>query len=277
MYYLGIFYNSRTQKYKVHDSKFNQIERRIKELEANGKVRPKEIASIVGKLIAFELATSYVPRLCCHQYFNWIAKVVETREHWDLPKRTPGKIIKSLKRALTFAKEFSGKITRKRHSYGELKHTDHNSARRYVKLAGDGNELYGAHYDVNSPFKYNVIKFEDYTTKDLSSSLRELLVLHNCVKRNAPRNKVKDLIYFTDSRVVYFWNLYRTASREIAELLIQIRVNCLRNDVILEIAWRPRENSKITLAHLAGQIQTISHCPRRDTTNYASYSVSRPK
>ena len=75
-----------------------------------------------------------------------------------------------------------------------MKHADRDSARKYIKLAGDGNELYGAHYDVNSPFKYNIIKFEDYTNKDLSSSLRELLVLHDCVKQNAPGNKGKDLI-----------------------------------------------------------------------------------
>ena len=97
VYYLGFFYDSRMQKYKVHDNKFNQIEGRIKDLEANRKVRPKEVASIVGKIVAFELATSYVPRLCCHQYFNWIAKVVVTKEHWDYIKRTPNKIIQSLK------------------------------------------------------------------------------------------------------------------------------------------------------------------------------------
>ena len=72
-----------------------------------------------------------------------------------------------------------------------MKHADRDSARKYIKLAGDGNELYGAHYDVNSPFKYNIIKFEDYTNKDLSSSLRELLVLHDCVNRTLPETKEK--------------------------------------------------------------------------------------
>ena len=81
VYYLGFHYDSRTHRYKVHDNKFNQIERRINELKPNEKVLPTDIASIIGKLIAFELATSYVPRLCCHQYFNWIARVIEDREH----------------------------------------------------------------------------------------------------------------------------------------------------------------------------------------------------
>ena len=72
----------------------------------------------------------------------------------------------------------------------------------------------------------------------------------------APRNKGKDLIYFTDSQVVYFWHLYGTANRNVAELLIQIKVNCLRNDVILEIAWRPRSNNKMVLADISCRTNT---------------------
>ena len=194
--------------------------------------------------------------MCCHSYFNWVAKVVVTRHHWEHKKRIPEKIIKNLKRALTFAREFSGNIRRKKHSFEELKHADQDTSKNHVKLAGDGNELYGAHYDVNSPFKYNIIKLEDYTYTDLSSSLRELLVLHDCVKRNAPENKGKDLVYFTDSQVVYFWHLYGIANTNIPELLIQIKVNCLRNDVILEIAWRPRSNSIIKLADTSCRTNT---------------------
>ena len=69
VYYLGFHFDSRTQRYRVHDNKFSQIERQIKDLEGRTKIKPVELASIVGKLIALELATSYIPRLCCHSYF----------------------------------------------------------------------------------------------------------------------------------------------------------------------------------------------------------------
>ena len=256
VYYLGFHHNSEVQRYRAHDNKLNQIERRIEDLEGKKSVTPIEIASIVGKLVALELATSYVPRLCCHSYFIWIARVVQQRSHWYQPKTFPSKFIKQLKRALTFAREFSGKIRRKQHSYEELKRTNQAAHEKVVKLAGDGNELYGAHYDVNRPLKYRIVIFEDYEDSDLSSSLRELIVLHDCVKVNAPINKGKDLVYFTDSRVVYFWHLYGSANSRIAEILIQIKVKCLRNDVILEISWRPRSDERIALADTSSRTNT---------------------
>ena len=133
-----------------------------------------------------------------------------------------------------------------------------------VKLAGDGNELYRAHYDVNSPIKYKVVTFGDYADSEISSSLRELIVLHDCIKENAPINKGKDLVYFTDSRVIYFWHLYGTANSRIAEILIQIKLKYLRNDVILEISWRPRSDRRITLADTSSRTCTDDYAlPQR--------------
>ena len=63
VYYLGFFYDSVKQKYRVHENKIRQVERRIQELEKKSVAKPKEIAAITGKIISFELATSYIPRL----------------------------------------------------------------------------------------------------------------------------------------------------------------------------------------------------------------------
>ena len=84
-------------------------------------IKPIELASIIGKLVALEIATSYIPRLCCHSYFIWIARVVQERSQWYSQISLPKKFVKQLERALVFAKEFSGKIRRKQHSYKELK------------------------------------------------------------------------------------------------------------------------------------------------------------
>ena len=256
IYYLGFHYDSRIQRYKVHDSKLNQIEKRINDLEGRKEANPAEIASIVGKLVALELATSYIPRLCCHAYFIWVARVVQQRSQWHKPIMFPSKFVRQLRRALAFAREFSGQIRRKQHSYEELKQTNQAIHGKVVKLAGDGNELYGAYYDVNKPFKYRIVTFEDYEDSEVSSSLRELIVLHDCIKENAPINKGKDIVYFTDSRVIYFWHLYGTANSRIAEILIQIKLKCLRNDIVLEISWRPRSNRKIVLADTSSRTST---------------------
>ena len=71
VYYLGHWYDSTTQRYRIHDNKIAQVERRIQELEEkNFLATPQELASIVGKLVSFELATTYVPRLRCFKYFS---------------------------------------------------------------------------------------------------------------------------------------------------------------------------------------------------------------
>ena len=90
VYYLSFWYSSITGRYQVHENKIRQVERRIKDLEEkNFFATPRELASIVGKLVSFELATSYVPRLRCHRYFSWIARVIKEDKDWRKQKRFP--------------------------------------------------------------------------------------------------------------------------------------------------------------------------------------------
>ena len=121
VYYLGHWYNSTTQRYKVHDNKIAQVERRIKELEEkNFSATPQELASIVGKLVSFELATTYVPRLRCFRYFSWIAKVIKTDKDWRKERKFPKALIPAFKKAIEDVKELSGKVRRKQHVYQEI-------------------------------------------------------------------------------------------------------------------------------------------------------------
>ena len=123
VYYLGFYYSSVTERYKVHGSKIRQVERRIAELEdGTFTAKPRDLASIVGKIVAFELATSYIPRLCCWRYFTWSAKVVTCREDWYRLKRYPKLMIEDLKKAISYVKELSGTIRHKQHAYKDSHH-----------------------------------------------------------------------------------------------------------------------------------------------------------
>ena len=116
--------------------------------------------------------------------------------------------------------------------------------------------MYGAYYNVREEHKYRIIKFENCEGEDLSSSHRELLVLHRCIKENAKLYKNNDFVYYTDSRVLYYWHLYGTANANVADLLRQVKQNCIRNNIILEISWKPRTDSRIQLADTACRSST---------------------
>ena len=108
--------------------------------------------------------------------------------------RFPKSLIPAFKKAV---KELSGQVRRKQHTYKEL-HLN-PSIRPYQEFAGDGNELFGAYYNVQETHKYKIVKYKNHGGENLSSSHRELLVLHRCIQDNASQNKGNDLVYYTDS------------------------------------------------------------------------------
>ena len=152
--------------------------------------------------------------------------------------RFPKLLIPALKKAIKDVREFSGQIRRKHHAYKRI--YPHSADQHTVEFAGDGNELFGAYYNVQEENKYRIIKFKNLEGENLSSSHRELLVLHRCIYDNALQYKNNDLVYYTDSRVLYFWHLYGTANATVADILRQVKENCIRNNIILEISWKPR-------------------------------------
>ena len=168
--------------------------------------------------------------------------------------RFPRSLITAFKKAIEDVKELSGKVRRKKHAYQEI-HPDHSTP--YTEeFAGDGNELFGAYYSVQDTYQYKIIKYENLEGEQLSSSHRELLVLNRCISDNARRNRGNDLIYYTDSRVLYFCHHYGTANGAVADLLRQVKQTCVRNDIILEISWKPRTDGRIQLADTACRTST---------------------
>ena len=252
VYYLGFFDDSVKQKYRVHENKIRQVKRRISELEKKTVATPKELAVIVGKIISWELATSYIPRLRCFKYFTWIPKVIKSDADWHSNKNFPKALIPTFKQAIEDVKRLSGTIRRKKHVYEEIK--SRRRAKTQNVFAGDGNELYGAYYNVTQPYKYSIIKFD--TDEEMSSSKRELLVLHHCVKENVLHYKGRDIVYFTDSQVLYFWHLYGTANSRVADILRETKELCVKNDILLEVSWKPREDIRIQLADVSCRTST---------------------
>ena len=177
VYYLGLWFDSTTLRYSVHEHKIAQIERRITELEErNCLATPRELASIVGKFVSCELATTYVPRLRCHKYFSWLSKVIKTDKDWKTELHFPKPLITAFKKAVQDVKEFSGKVRRRRYNYKTI-HPD-QSVPCEKEFAGDGNELLGAYYSVEEPHHFKIVKYENSEGEQLSSTHRELLVLN---------------------------------------------------------------------------------------------------
>ena len=247
VYYLGLWFDSTSLRYSVHEHKIAQIERRISKLEErNCSATPQELASIVGKFVSCELATTYAPRLRCHKYFSWLSKVIKTDKDWKNELHFPKSLITAFKKAIQDVREFSGKVRRRRYNYKEI-HPD-QPVPCEKEFAGDGNELLGAYYSVEEPHHFKIVKYENSEGEQLSSTHRELLVLNRCISDNAHENRGKDLIYYTDSRVLHFWHLYGTANGRMADLLRQVKQTCVKYDIRLEVTWRPRTDALIQLA-----------------------------
>ena len=48
-----------------------------------------------------------------------------------------------------------------------------NNVTRKKEFAGDGNELFGAYYDVKETYHYKIIKYENLEGEQLSSSVTD--------------------------------------------------------------------------------------------------------
>ena len=126
-------------------------------------------------------ACSSLPRLVLHSYFRWIPVVVKSRLDWNKSVSIPKAVLKGLKRSVDFVRKFSGTIRRKSYVYETLL-PENKIKKEKIEIAGDGNDLYGCHYQVGEDFSYKIVRFDDIQKGELSSSFRELLVLHDCIK-----------------------------------------------------------------------------------------------
>ena len=245
--YLGFIFDTRNLKYSVIEGKIVQVESLISKLSPSQAVTPKKVAQIVGKIISFEIACSSLPRLVLHSYFRWIPVVVKSRLDWNKSVSIPKAVLKGLKRSVDFVRKFSGTIRRKSYVYETLL-PENKIKKEKIEIAGDGNDLYGCHYQVGEDFNYKIVRFDDIQKGELSSSFRELLVLHDCIKRNHKKYQSKDLVYYTDSRVLFFWNKNGSTIAHVAERLVDIVKWCLESDIILEVTWKSRNSKTISLA-----------------------------
>ena len=73
------------------------------------------------------------------------------------------------------------------------------------------------------------------TTQAMSSSYRELVVLHTCIKNRKEEFKNKNVVFYTDSRVLFFWYRYGSTLRNVAMKLIEIYTWLLDNHAVVEI------------------------------------------
>ena len=255
--FLGFTFDTEKMRYSVPVGKIQQLETLIIQLTPDKKFEPKFLAQIVGKIICLELAVSMLPRLQLWRYFGWIAKIVQDPPDWRRPVNISKALIQNIKSAFDSVRKYSGKLRLKNYHYEARNIAD----LRYVPsvsdvlMAGDGNSLYGAWYNVREQHKYEIIKFTA-TESEMSSSYRELLVLHRCVKHEKDTFSGKNIVFYTDSRVLYFWATNGSTLHNVATKLIDIFSWTLDNNAILEVIWKPRDDRLIELADTSSRSST---------------------
>ena len=247
--FLGFFFNTETMRYSVPPGKIDQLELLIGQLKSSAFVVPKFLAKIVGKIICLELAVSMLPRLQLWRYFGWITRIIQHPSDWSKSFRVPKLLVQNIESALAFVKKFSGKLRLKNYNYEarDISGLKYYPSSNDVLMAGDGNSLFGAWYNVKEKNKYEVIKFSA-SELEQSSSYRELSVLHRCVKHEKENLRGKNVVFYTDSRVLHFWFTNGSTIYNVALKLIDILLWTLERNTILEVVWKPRTNRMIELA-----------------------------
>ena len=247
--FLGFKFNTQAMRYSVPAGKIQQLEVLHKQLKPNLLFEPKFIAKIVGKIICLELATSMLPRLQLWRYFGWIARTIQSPSNWRKPENVSRALIQNIGAALDSVKNFSGKLRLKNYNYQARNITDlkYDPSSNDIFIAGDGNSLFGAWYNVRQQNNYEIVSFTAPESEQ-SSSYRELLVLHSCVKHEKENFRGKNIVFYTDSRVLYFWFSKGSTISQVALKLIDIFSWTLERNAILEVVWKPRTDRLIELA-----------------------------
>lgn len=255
--FLGFTFNTLSMRYSVPPGKIRQIELLVSQLQANSPVEPRFLAKIVGKIICLELAVSMLPRLQLWRYFGWITKTIQKPSDWGKPVNISKSLIRNIEAALCSVTKFSGKLRLKNYNYEGRNIADlrYKPGPDDILMAGDGNSLYGAWYNVKEQHKYEIIQFSA-TEIEKSSSYRELLVLHSCVKHEREDFRGKNVVFYTDSRVLYFWATNGSTISCVADKLIDIFSWTLERNSILEVVWRPRTDRLIELADTSSRTST---------------------
>ena len=247
--YLGFVFNTNNMRYSVPYNRITQLESLINQIPNSGRVEPKFLAKIAGKIISMEIATSMLPRLQIWPYFKWIVKVIKTDLDWKRKFNISKSIKDCMSKALLSIRKYSGEIRLKDYNYKYVNIADlpYYPNKKDTLMAGDGNELYGAWYNVKKQEKYEIIKFQA-SEACKSSSYKELLVFHSCVKKEKRSFEHRNVVFYTDSRVLYFWFTYGSTIQCVAVKLIEIYQWTLDNKVCLEVVWKPRSDKIIELA-----------------------------
>ena len=247
--YLGFYFDTLKMRYSVPSQKVKQLESLVNSLDHYIPVEIKFVARIVGKMICLEIATSMLPRLHVWQYFHWIGKIIKNDDDWNKKLKVSKTLITGIRSAFLSIVKYSGQIRLKdyHYEYFHIKDIPYYPNAKDLLIAGDGNKLYGAWYNVREKYKYEIIEFTT-TQVAMSSSYRELIVLHTCIKNRKTEFKNKNVVFFTDSRVLFFWYKYGSTLKQVAEKLIEIHTWLLDNHAVVEIVWKPRSDSLVKLA-----------------------------
>ena len=266
--YLGFYFNTLTMRYSVPAHKIDQLESLIERLDHTIPVQPKFVAKIVGKLICLEIATSMLPRLHVWQYFRWIGKVIKDDSDWGVKVRISESTISGIRNSFLAVVKYSGEVRLKNYHYEyfHIQDIPYYSNSKDVLFAGDGNKLFGAWYNVKEKYKYEIIQFST-SQAAMSSSYRELIVLHKCVKNQKSEFQSKNVVFYTDSRVLYYWYKYGSTLPQVAEKLIDIFTWLLDNKAVVEVIWKPRSNNLVELADTSSKSDTDEYSLPRSKFN----------
>ena len=212
-----------------------------------GVVPLTEIAKIVGKCMALELAIRIPVRLYFPKMFKCLAQFIDPEDDssWDQLLQVPQCLRDEFGRFLREYPYYQGAPL-----HDPLPHRSFSSEMLPTipdtKLfASDAGADFAILMNVNKTQDIEIKKF-DVTQKQYSSSHRELLALQMILRPGVVEDN-QVISFLTDSRTVETWMRTGTSNAAVADTLLDIYKELDKRNITLVVAWRPRNSPAISL------------------------------
>ena len=211
-------------EFKVTHQKIESLRELIRRPKAKGRLTPRNLAKIAGKIISMGIAIGTLTRLFTRQMYGFIQK----RRHWDITEELSAKVTSELNFWLDNLQESNGLAIRLDSFCSRILYCDASSY------------AYGGHLIHNLGTSIAHGKFSD-AEKETSSTNRELLAVKRVLVSFGQELAGNTITLYTDnSNVVQIINNGST-KQHLQAIELDIYNHCVKTSLILKTKWIPRE------------------------------------
>ena len=260
--HLGFIINSQSMMVKAPTSKLEYVLKlcsEIKEIyKKNEFIHNKHYAHILGNIVSLLVSHGDYLRIFTRSSQHALGQSVQ-EFGWHGACKIPDSVIEEIDILAKSLHKFNGQLAFQRRqqvtiptpistSY-EVSYDESHFSEIVAMFCSDSSEFKSYSFNVDGSISYEV-EFSDIQ-KESSSSLRELLSIHNAIV-----NKIKDfkkykggiIVWYCDNKAVQYFLTRGSRVRPVQSLVVDIMAKLHDNDIMIAPHWLPRTDPLIMMA-----------------------------